>query len=253
MGIETLIGGGLSLLGGVLGGNASKKAAKTQADSADRATDLQRDIYNQQREDNAPWQEGGQNALMRLLSDTGVSGDPNAQGYGNLMSPFSMQRDYQEDPGYQFRLGEGTKAIQRGAAAMGGIGSGKYLKDLTRFGQGEASQEYGNAWNRWNTGQNQRFNRLASIAGVGQTANSQVANAGQTFGTQAGQNIVGAGNARASGYVGGANAVNGAIGQGWNMYQGNRMMNMLNQPQSGGGGIGSPYAGQVPTDYGQYF
>lgn len=211
----------------LIGASAARSASKAQAQSASDATQLQREQYDQTREDQEPWRVGGANALYNLLTRTGSGGNAASENYNQYMRPFDMQKDYQEDPGYQFRLQQGTQALQRGAAAAGRLGSGRYLKDLTRFGQGEASQEFGNAWNRWNTQNNQNFNRLASIAGLGQVANNQVQQAGQNYANQAGQNIMGAGNARASGYVGGANAISGAVGQGLNYYQNNQMMNRM--------------------------
>lgn len=101
----------------------------------------------------------------------------------------------QQDPGYQFRLDQGTKALERSAAASGGLFSGKTGKALTEYSQGVASQEYGNA-----------YNRLASLAGIGQSATSQQVNANQNQGTQLADLTTQVGNARASGYVGAANA-----------------------------------------------
>lgn len=216
-----------SVIGGIFGKDAAEDAADAQVQSARESNQLQRDMFDQTRADQEPWRVGGANALYNLLTRTGSGGNAASENYNQYMRPFDMQKDYQEDPGYQFRLQQGTQALQRGAAAAGRLGSGRYLKDLTRFGQGEASQEFGNAWNRWNTQNNQNFNRLASIAGLGQVANNQIQQAGQNYANQAGQNIVGAGNARASGYIGGANAINNAISGGINAYQNNQMMNRL--------------------------
>jgi hypothetical protein len=105
------------------------------------------------------------------------------------------------------------------------IGSGRFLKDAMRFNQGLASQDYGAAFDRFNVGQTNIFNRLASAAGIGQTAANQTGAAASNFGSQIGSNIIGAGNAMAAGQVGSANAFNNAIGQGASMYQQNQLMN----------------------------
>ena len=52
------------------------------------------------------------------------------------------------DPGVQFRMDEGRKALEASAAAKGGLLSGPTLAALQRQGQELSSQEYGNAWNR---------------------------------------------------------------------------------------------------------
>jgi hypothetical protein len=210
---------GAAVVGGAISSSASKSAAKTQAGAADRASAMQYDQYMQTREDQAPWRAAGQTALNQLSGGLGTGGEFNRQ--------FSMS-DYKADPGYQFRLSEGQKGIEASAGARGGRYSGATLKALARFNSDQASQEYGNAYNRFQNDVSSRFNRLASIAGVGQTANNQVAAAGQNYANNAGQAIQNAGAARASGYVGAANAVNNAIGQGTNAYMQQNYLNSLN-------------------------
>jgi hypothetical protein len=144
------------------------------------------------------------------------------------MRDFGMA-DFEADPGYAFRQSEGEKGFMRGASASGGLGSGRFLKDMSRFNQGLASQEYGNAFNRFQTNRSNKLNPLQSLAGVGQTATNQVAGAAGEYGRGAGETIQGAGNARASGYVGRANAWNSALGTGVNNWTQNRLLN----PSSG--------------------
>jgi len=62
------------------------------------------------------------------------------------------------DPGYQFRLGEGERALEQSAAARGVINSGGTLGDLVRFGQQFASNEYGNVYNRRMNEYNTNYN-----------------------------------------------------------------------------------------------
>jgi len=204
----------------LLGASAAKSAAKTQAASADQATQLQREMFNKQLELQQPYQEAGVNALAKMQK--------------------GVVSDYM-DPSYQFRLGEGMKALERNAAARGGLISGGALKAAQRYGQDYASQEFGNA-----------YNRLAAMAGIGQTATGAMSNAAGNFGVNAGQNYMGAANARASGYVGGANALTGGLGQYMNYTQGQNLINSLNRNpaygriNSGGGGY-SPFGGGSGT------
>jgi hypothetical protein len=356
------------LVGGLMGSDASSNASNAQVQSADKATQLQRDIFNQQRQDQAPFRDAGltaQNRLMylyglspqggnqggglqsggampsaggmtsdgvqqqlpggnsqgtgqvanslsqnannqpgmdanalraSLLSQyttqgagylSGASGadqtggtwvngtntvDENglnsaiqaklsqqqqnqqsqtAQGgganaptdpaYGSLMRDFSGQ-DLKAgmDPGYQFRLDQGNQGLDRSAAARGGLLSGAAMKAAMDYNQGSASQEYGAAFNRFQTNRSNKINPLQSLMGAGQSATNQVAQSGQNFGNQASQNIMGAGNARASGYMGQANALAGGIGQGYNNYNQQNMMNRLfpNSGSSYGGNSG---------------
>lgn len=165
--------------------------------------------------------------------------------FGSQMRDFSM-RDFQADPGYAFRMSEGLKGLDRQAAARGGLISGAALKGAQRFGQELGSQEFTNAFNRFQTNRANRLNPLQSLAGVGQTTSQNLATQGQQFGSNIGNLALEGANARASGYVGQANAMNqslggmaNAIGQGAGMYN---FMNpqtasapaMYRSPASGG-------------------
>lgn len=131
------------------------------------------------------------------------------------------------DPGYQFRLSEGLKALDRQAAARGGLISGSALKAATRYGQDMGSQEFMNAFNRYQTERTGTLNPLQSLAGVGQSATNQLVASGQNFANQTGEAYMGAANARASGYIGGANAINQGIGGITNQYYQNQLLNRV--------------------------
>ena len=224
------IAAGGSIIGGAMASKAAKKAAKTQAASADRAADLQQEQFERNIELNAPFREAGLTAQNKLLDYMGLS----AGAGGKYAKDFSMA-DFQQDPGYAFRMSEGLKALDRTAASRGGMLSGAALRGATRYGQDMASQEYTNAFNRYQTNRANQLNPLQSLMGAGQTAAGQVGLAGQNYANQAGNAYMNAGNARASGYVGSANAWSNAIGGAANMYNQNQMLNRF-FPQGGGGG-----------------
>lgn len=147
--------------------------------------------------------------------------DPNAPDFGKYARDFSMA-DFQADPGYAFRLSEGLKALDRQAAARGGLISGAALKASQRYGQDMASQEYGAAFDRYQINRANQLNPLMAITGYGQLATNQLgsygsqfaAGATNTMGTAAANqaNALGAaGQARASGYVGQANALTAGL------------------------------------------
>jgi hypothetical protein len=208
---------------------SSQKASNAQQSAANRATDAQTGMFERQVELQAPFREAGLKGQNRLLELLGLSEDKTAQGFGKYASAeftpemFSQGRD----PGYAFRMAEGMKALERSAASRGGLLSGSNLKNTQRFGQNLASQEYQNAFNRYQAERTGTLNPYASLAGVAQSS-------ANTLGTQAGQygnamasNIIGAGNAQASGYMGGANAIAGGVGQGINFYQNQQLLNRL--------------------------
>jgi hypothetical protein len=209
MGIETAILGSA-----VLGAASSRSAAKTQAGAADRAADLQREQFERQVELQAPFREVGVRALPELEA-------------ASRYTPFGMDQ-FQADPGYAFRLSEGQKQLDRMAAVRGGQISGSSLKAAARFGQEMGSQEYTNAFNRYQTERSARLNPLQSLAGFGQTSTNQLGAAGQSMASGVGEALGAGAQARASGYMGMANAIGGGVGQYMN-YQQNQANNALLQ------------------------
>lgn len=201
----------------LIGSSASRSAAKTQTGAADRASELQREQFERQVELQEPWRQAGMTALNKLT--------PLATEY----TPFGMQQ-FQADPGYAFRLSEGMKALERSAAARGGLLSGATLKGVQRYGQDLASQEYLNAFNRYQAERQARLGPLQSLAGVGQTSAQALGAAGQTYAGNVGNLMGQAAQARASGYVGGANALTGALGSYMNYSQGQNLLNQLRGP-----------------------
>jgi hypothetical protein len=211
----------------VIGGASSKSAAKTQAGAASDATAAQERMFERQIELQEPFREAGLAGQNRLLQLLGLGEDKTAKDFGKYASAeFGMDK-FTADPGYAFRMSEGMKGLERSAAARGGLLSGSALKGIQRYGQGLASDEYQNAFNRYQTTRTNTLNPFASLAGVAQSSANTLTNAAGTLGTNIGSNIIGAGNAAAAGQIGVANAVTGGVGQGINFYQNQQMMNRL--------------------------
>lgn len=261
--------GGSALIGAYSANRASSaqqqsagEATQAQRDIADQQTALQREQYLKQLELNAPFREAGLTGTNMLLAQLqgpygsakfgGVPGyDPASamRNFGGVAGydPASAMRnfgagDFQADPGYAFRLSEGMKALDRTAASRGGLLSGATLKGAQRYGSDLASQEYGNAYNRFQAnratqsqeyqnafnryqaeraaqeqGYGNAFNRfqaertntlapLQSLAGVGQSAAQQAQQASQNFATGAANTLANYGNAQASNIIGAGNA-----------------------------------------------
>lgn len=314
--------GGATVGSALIGANAAGDAADAQSQAAAQSDATQRYMYDQTREDNAPFRETGIAANNQLAYLLGLDGSSGSGGSGGATSPYSQEapntyasgqsdnalwesilgkfnaahqaqygtpmnrawtadadaanakaqldRQYQDalktdptylaaqeqdkqakanDPSYgslmrkfsaadmnadpvyqsglQFGLDQGTQGINRQAAAGGNFLSGATLKALTRFGNDYGSTKANESYNRFNTDQNSKYNKLAGLSGAGQQATNQVSTAGQNMANQVSASQQGAGNARASGYVGSANAWNNAIGQGVNAYQQNQLMSSL--------------------------
>jgi hypothetical protein len=267
MGIESIlpavIGGGASML-------ASSNAASAQKDAAAQSAALQQQMFDKQVELQAPFRAGGLTAQNRLLTLLGLSPDAATYGtanpnYGatgaaagvnttdqynlpqglsvNAASPdfgkyardFGMQ-DFTADPGYAFRLSEGMKGLNAQAAARGGLISGAALKAATNYGQQAGSQEYQNAYTRYQLNRNNQLNPLQSLMGAGQTGANQLTAAAGTLGQGLGQAAVAGGNAQAGGYLNMANSVNNALTQGMSSYNQNQYLNRFGGGGGGGGG-----------------
>lgn len=156
-------------------------------------------------------------------------------GKGQFTQTFQPS-DLALDPSYKFRLAQGQQQLDASAAARGMTGSGQNLKDIVNFGQGAASQEYQAAYDRFMNNQNTLYNRLAGLAGVGQTASTNMTNAGLTAGGNIGSNtmagtaasnnfLTGGASATAAGTVGSANAINNSIQGGINNWMGYQYLN----------------------------
>jgi hypothetical protein len=187
---------------GYLSAQGAKSAARTQADAATRAMEQERAMYEQSREDLAPYRETGYTALKDI----------------ERMKPFLTAQFGPEqfgqylDPSMAFRQRLGTQATERLANIGGGALSGNTLRALTDYGQNLASTEYGNAFNRFQTERGNIYNTLANIAGMGQQSVNTGVNSAQNF--AAGQTglITGQAAALGAGQVGQANAYSGALG-----------------------------------------
>ena len=182
--------------GSAYAGKQAGKAAKTQAASADRASQIQWDMYDQTRKDLDPYKQAGATSLSQMM------GQMTPDGYFN--QTYTGQ-DIYSDPSYQFRLQQGQDAIQSSAAAKGGLLTGATLKALQNYGQESASQEYSNAYNRFNADQTNRYNRLSNLIGIGQNAAAQVGNAGAQTSQAVANNTMAGANSIAAGQVASAN------------------------------------------------
>jgi hypothetical protein len=194
---------------------ASGKAAKTQERASDKATIAQKAALDRQIELQEPFRQGGLTAQNEIMQYLGIGGDKNAPGYGSLAKSFDELYGgdkFQQDPGAQFRQSESLKALERSAAARGNLLSGSTLKGITRFSQDLASQEYQNAFNRYQVERSAKLNPLQSLMGSGQSATNVMTGATGQFGQNEASNIYNAGQARASGYIGQSNALNQALG-----------------------------------------
>lgn len=204
----TAIGVGGNLIGSLIGGGAASKAAKAQQEAARQAGQGIVDTTSAVRQDqiDAAKRAGDRTVDAANLAKTDVNTTANqaafnvtdaATGANKLLDPYAsagadasgtLQKglvaggdfnktptlaDLQMDPGYAFREQQGEKALAQQAGARGRVQGGGFAKELTGFAQGEASQEYQNAFQRFQTSTQNRFGNLNTVANRGIAASDQ--------------------------------------------------------------------------------
>jgi hypothetical protein len=206
MGWGTALSIGSNILGGLLGGRSARSAARRQEAAAREANRLLGETQEANYADLSPYRDIGSGATGRLASLLGVGGSAEDPRYGELTRRFSMA-DYEEDPGLAFRREQGEQAINRNALARGRFNSGSALKELQRYNSGLASQEFGNAFERWRAQSSDIAGRLGGASGIGQRAvESGNADRAALRGQIAG-NLIGIGNAQGAARIASGNAL----------------------------------------------
>ena len=264
------VSAGAGVVSGIIQSEAQDRATQAQQQSARDALGFQQNQWDTSQSQLAPYRQYGAEALPEISRIAGEAGsiDPTADaGYkpvSSLQSPGEFQFNTtgpQADPSYQWRLNQGLAGVESSAAARGGYFSGNTGKALMDYGQGAASQEYGNQFGRYNQmwnnymgqegfnadqynqawnrgmGQNQQqFNQFGTIAGMGQNAVNASTNAGNQFATNAGNIAMNQGNVAATGATNQAdiwgNVISNAANQfmsGWGQQQQTNQMNQWAQ------------------------
>jgi hypothetical protein len=203
MGIEAAIIGS-AVVGGAMSSRAAKKAASAQTQAATQQQQLEREMFERQIQLQEPFRQIGLENLNRLAA---------LYGEGGAFARAPTGEEISMDPGYAFRLAEGEKALARMQAARGQYLGGGAIRAGTRYGQEMGSQEFQNAYNRALQQRASITNALSSLGGLGPVATGAMGAAGQQYATGAGRAIERGGAARASGYLGSANALSQALGQ----------------------------------------
>jgi hypothetical protein len=208
--------------GSLLSSDAASSAGSAQAAASDRAATLSNEQFQQTRQDQMPWMQAGERALGKLEG---------AVDY----TPFGMDQ-FNADPGYAFRLKEGQKTLDSQAAARGGLISGNALRAAVGYGQDMGSQEYQNAFNRYQTERASKLAPLQSLAGVGQTTAANLGATGAANANAMGNYLTSGAAASAAGQVGAANAYTNGLGTYLNYNQGNNLVAALNRRPVGNSG-----------------
>lgn len=235
-GVSDAVGDAYNDVSGNTAADAALNAAQLQYKSGQEALAFQKGIYDQSREDMAPWLESGKKSLS-LLDELMQGGRFDPQEFDYQGGP-DFQRnefDYKESPGYQFAMDEGIRGYDRSAAAGGSFGSGGNRADIMSFASNLASRDYGNQFNRFRQGEADRYqqytdesnrdygqygdkfradqmgannfyNKLSGQAGTGQSQAQSLGVLGGQYGAAGSNLMTGGANALAAGQIGAANA-----------------------------------------------
>ena len=187
---------------------AHVKAANIQRKTQTEVLNFYKDRIATLRADAAPYRELGLSA-MEELQKRHEAGDFKA---AEFKAPGFD--DVGDDPGYQFRVAQGTKAIERSAAQRGGLFSGRTGAALQEFGQQSASQEYDKVYGRAlqkykidNARKVQDYESLGGLARLGANVGMGLASQNTSLTGMAGTAMGAAGNAAAQGILGSANSL----------------------------------------------
>lgn len=182
------------LVSGLLQSGSASNAADSQAGATNNATAENRRQADRAYADNAPYRQAGTKALGTLQTEMDLGINP---------------ADVMSDPGYQFGLTQGQLGLDRKIAASGGRVSGAALKAASQYNTGYATTGYNAAYQR----KQDRLNRLAELAGIGQTATGSSSAAGAAAAGANASLISSQGNATAAGQLAQGNIWGNAVNQ----------------------------------------
>jgi hypothetical protein len=225
------VGGVLGGISGALGSRSSRRAAQQQRQALEQAQQVQREQYQQALGFQQPYSGLGNRGSAEL-----------GTRLNDLTRSFTND-DFVKDPGYDWRMAEGNRAVESSAAARGGVLSGAAAKALQKYGQGFASNEFDKAYGRFTGTQDRTYNKLMGLVGVGQNAANVSSGLATGFGNSMAGNFEQQGNVNAAGTMGSANAIAGGVGQVYNAIQDNALLRAIQQrPGSfAGGNLASQY------------
>lgn len=201
--------GGAALIGGV----ATYEGAQTQASAARNAANTQEGMYQQQVANETPYMQGGYsdlnqlNYLMGTGPRTGQGINPNAGTYGSLNKPFTTADWKSLSPAYNMQLQQGAQGTTSQSAGTQGALSGAALSSLQANNQGLANTSFNNAFNMYQTQNQNVYSRLAGIANLGEAAASNQATGGSNYAQGIGQSLTNVGTAQGAGIAGAGNSV----------------------------------------------
>ena len=231
---------GASLVGGLIGAGGASKAAAEQVAAEREALAQQKQMWNTTQGNEQPYRQLGAGAAGQLnyLMGEGTPGQFNdttgmtasgssAGGFGSLNAPFTTDTFKSMSPAYQFQLQQGGQGTLNMDSNAQGALSGSALKDLQSYNQNFANSSFNNAFNQYQTQQNNVFGRLSGLATLGSSAGSNSTTGASQFAGEIGNTTSSIGASQAAGTVGAANAISGGIQGGAGAFYGQNALNQI--------------------------
>ena len=177
------------IIGDITGTNAIDDATDAQIEAIEQSNELLWQMFEETMAMQEPWMVAGEWSLSELLGDPIYDEAGELTGYSGtgVLSDPSL---YTESPGYEWLLGETINALDQSAAARGRLLSGAHQEDVMAYASGLASQDYQNY-----------LNNLFNVAGLGQVGTTSGAQTTEDYTSALSENILSAGDVRASGYM----------------------------------------------------
>ena len=194
-------GGIQGMIGGITGQGQTDAALRAQQQGVAGANAAQLQGYTDSSQALQPYSQAGLNGLNNLTSAM--------PGLTANFDPSNLQNT----PGYQFALNQGLNAINSSASARGLLNSGGTMASLNNYAQNAAGQQYQNAFNNYQAQNQQNYNMLSGIAGIGQNAAAQQVGVNTNYANQVGSNDMGGANAAAAAQIAQGNRNTGFLGQ----------------------------------------
>ena len=161
-----------TVISGAMSNSSAKKAASAQVAGMQQGADTINGYYNDAK------------GMLDPYMQTGLAGN------AGLMKLMQNPNSIKDSEAYKWRFSQGMQGLDNSAASRGMLFSGAQTKDAINYGQGQASQEYGNEWNR-----------LMGVTQMGQQTAGGLGQLGMGAGNSLSQLYSGMGNARGSSYA----------------------------------------------------
>jgi hypothetical protein len=237
-------------LGGLLSAGGAEAGAAQQAAAERAAIAEETSMFNQEQQNEAPYMQTGSNAAGQLNYLMGEGGQTNpdgtpktnsAGGYGSLNQQFNADTFKSMSPAYQFQLQQGGQGTLNASSSGQGAESGAALKELQGYNQNFANTSFNNAFNQYQTQQNNVFSRLSNLATLGSSAGSNSTTGAGQFSGQIGTATAGVGAALGAGSVAAGNALGNTANSLGGLYSGNGFTGSTTAYSPGQNSGGDPY------------